>query len=69
MHKTISQLINKKEELKKIREKFDVEFYLEIVPTLCIDETTPCLAPSMEVVDFCYETRTQIDIDLYLVEK
>jgi len=24
------------------------------------------LAPSMVVIDFCYETRTQIDIDLYL---
>ena len=67
MHRTISQLIDKKEELKRIRERYDVEFYLEVVPTLCVGKSTPCLAPSMEVIDFCYETRTQIDIDLYLV--
>ena len=66
MEKTISILMDKKEELKQIREKFDVEFYLEVVPTLCIEEYTPALAPSMAVIDFCYETRTTIDIDLYL---
>lgn len=66
MEKTISKLLDKKEELKQIREKFDVEFYLEVVPTLCVKESTPALAPSMVVIDFCYETRTQIDIDLYL---
>ncbi len=66
MEKTISKLLDKKEELKQIREKFDVEFYLEVVPTLCVKESTPALAPSMTVMDFCYETRTKIDIDLYL---
>lgn len=68
MEKTISKLLDKKEELKQIHEKYDVEFYLEVVPTLCIEESTPALAPSMAVIDFCYETRTQIDIDLYLEE-
>ncbi|MDO5156139.1 MAG: DUF4279 domain-containing protein [Eubacteriales bacterium] len=66
MEKTISILMDKKEELKQIREKNDVEFFLQVVPTLCIDESTPALAPSMAVMDFCYETRTEIDIDLYL---
>lgn len=68
MEKTISKLMDKKEELKQIREKYDVEFYLEVVPTLCVEESTPALAPSMAVIDFCYETRTQIDIDLYFDE-
>ena len=66
MEKSISILMDKKEELKQIREKNDAEFYLQVVPTLCVDESTPALAPSMTVMDFCYETRTQIDIDLYL---
>ena len=43
-----------------------LQIYLQVVPTLCVDESTPALAPSMTVMDFCYETRTQIDIDLYL---
>ena len=68
MEKTISELMDKKEELKQIREKYDVEFYLEVVPTLCTNESTPTLSPSMDVIDFCHETRTQIDIDLYLEE-
>ena len=66
MEKSISVLMDKKEKLKQIREKNDAEFYLQVVPTLCVDESTPALAPSMTVMDFCYETRTQIDIDLYL---
>ena len=66
MEKSISILMDKKEELKQIREKNDAEFYLQVVPTLCVDESTPALAPSMTVMDFCYEIRTQIDIDLYL---
>ena len=32
MEKTISKLLDKKEELKQIREKYEVEFYLEVVP-------------------------------------
>ncbi len=68
MEKTISKLLDKKEELKQIREKYEIEFHLEIVPTLCIEESTPALAPSMAIIDFCYETRTHIDIDLYLEE-
>ena len=43
-----------------------LQIYLQVVPTLCVDESTPALAPSMTVMDFCYEIRTQIDIDLYL---
>ena len=41
MEKSISILMDKKEELKQIREKNDAEFYLQVVPTLCVDESTP----------------------------
>ena len=50
MEKSISVLMDKKEELKQIREKNDAEFYLQVVPTLCVDESTPALAPSMTVI-------------------
>lgn len=66
MLKTITPLLSKKEELKKIEKEFEVEFYLEVVPTVRYDESSPVLAPSMEVIKFCYETNTQIDIDLYV---
>lgn len=29
--------------------------------------TAPCLAPSMKVIDFCHSTKTEIDIDLYVM--
>ena len=66
MHKTIAPLMDKVELLNEIRKEFPVIFTLEIVPTIYVDSTNPCLAPSLKVIDFCHATRTQIDIDMYL---
>ncbi len=69
MHKTIAPLIDKVDLLNEIRNEFNVVFTLEIVPEIHADNTTPCLAPSLQVIDFCHATRTEIDIDLYVIEK
>lgn len=66
MRKTIEALKDKTDELNRIREEFDVTFWLVVVPELYVDEITQCLAPSLDVMDFCTATRTQIDVDLYL---
>jgi len=66
MRATIAPLKDKIELLNRIREVNDVEFYLEIVPTVHSDEPSPCLAPTMDIIDFCHATRTNIDIDLYI---
>lgn len=63
---TIQPLLDKIDILNQIREENDVSFHLEIVPYLCSTNSTPCLAPSLEVMDFCTATRTEIDIDLYI---
>ena len=68
MRKTIAVLQDKISELNQIREDYDVSFYLQIVPTVCADDISPCLAPSLDIIDFCHATRTQIDIDLYVEE-
>lgn len=68
MMKTIQELIPKISILNNIRNDFDVEFTLEIVPEIYAGETTPCLAPNKEVIKFCYETSTNIDIDLYVYD-
>lgn len=68
MRKTIEQLKDKVSLLNKIREKHDVSFVLEIVPSIYADDTVPSLAPSLDIIDFCYATRTQIDIDLYVCD-
>lgn len=66
MRKTISQLKNKIWLLNQIRENNDVQFEIEIVPSIYPGEASPCLAPPMDVIDFCHKTRTEIDIDLYV---
>ena len=66
MRKTISMLLDKIATLNQIREENDVEFFLEIVPSIYVDDINPCLAPSLDVIDFCHATRTKIDMDMYL---
>ena len=67
MEATIAPLLNKIDILQKIKENYDVDFYLTVVPTIYTEETTPCLSPSMAIIDFCHQTRTEIDIDMYLI--
>ena len=66
MRKTIASLMYKIDLLNKIRQEYDVSFYLEGVPTVYAEDLTPCLAPTLDVIDFCYATRTEIDIDMYV---
>ncbi|MBQ8569107.1 MAG: DUF4279 domain-containing protein [Oscillospiraceae bacterium] len=68
MRKTISLLKDKLSLLERIRQENDVEYFLEIVPTVYAGETSPCLAPPLDVIDFCHATRTNIDIDLYVCD-
>ncbi len=68
MQKTIEPLIEKIDLLNEIREKYEVGYCIEVVPEIYTDESTPVLAPSLEVIDFCHATRTEIDIDLYVYE-
>lgn len=67
MHITIDPLLAKVDLLNDIRKECNATFTLEIVPTVYAENTTPCLAPSMKVIDFCHATRTEIDIDLYVM--
>ena len=66
MRKTIVLLQDKIQLLNQIREENDVSFVLEIVPTIYVGDINPCLAPPLDVIDFCHATRTEIDIDMYV---
>ena len=68
MRQTISELIPKVQELKDIKLKYDVSFVLEVVPSVYAGESAPCLAPDRTVIEFCYHTETDIDIDLYVFD-
>ena len=68
MEKTIEPLKDKVDILNEIRNEYDVEFYLEIVPWLRSYNTKPYLTPSLDVMEFCLSTRTELDLDLYIPE-
>ena len=68
MQKTISVLQDKIHVLKQIKAQYDVRFYLSVVPKIYAGEINPCLAPSLAVIDFCHETRTEMDVDLYVYD-
>ncbi len=67
MMKTIADLIPKINILNQIKEKFNVEFYLEVVPEIYSKNASPCLGANLDIIDFCHKTRTLIDIDLYVM--
>ena len=69
MHTTIAPLLDKIDTLNEIKNKVDVDYTLEIVPTVYTSNSSPCLATSLKVIDFCHATRTEIDIDLYVIEQ
>lgn len=68
MMETIKGLLSKVKELNEIKRKYNVYFTLEIVPSIYAGGTNPCLAPNKDVIKFCYETDTDIDIDLYVFD-
>lgn len=68
MRRTIAPLLDKVDLLNRIREENDVEFCLVIVPNIYAGDINPCLAPPLDVIDFCHATRTQIDIDMYIYD-
>ena len=65
MEKSIAPLHDKIDILNKIRREYGASLYLAVVPSVYTGEPSPCLAPSLAVMDFCHATRTEIDIDLY----
>lgn len=68
MVKTIHDLIPRVQILKEIKKQYDVNFTLQIVPSIYVDDVNPCLAPNRDVIKFCYETETDIDIDMYVFD-
>ncbi len=68
MRKTIAVLQDKIPILNQIKRENDVSFVLEIVPTIYAGGINPCLAPSLDIIDFCHATRTEIDIDMYIYD-
>lgn len=65
MSETISKLEPKIDILKKIKERYNVNFTLEVVPTFYSAKDKPILSPNEKIIAFCYQTKTNIDYDYY----
>lgn len=68
MRKTIAVLQDKISILNQIKQENDVSFVLEIVPIIYAGDINPCLNPTLDIIDFCHATRTEIDIDMYIYD-
>ena len=68
MRKTIVPLLDKIDILNVIQQENTVHFYLVVVPSVYAGGISPCLAPTLDIIDFCHATRTEIDIDLYVYD-
>ena len=66
MEKTIEPLLDKIDILNELREKYNLEYSLVVVPQIYVNRINPDLSPSMKVIDFCHAVRAKISIDLYL---
>ena len=66
MRRTITPLLDKINLLNEFRKNNNVHFSLVIVPEIYPDEITPCISPSLDIMDFCTATRTELDIDYYI---
>ncbi len=62
---TIKNLKNKIPLLKQIKEQYDVNFVIMIVPSI-YGEEPPFLYFNEEIIEFCYLTGTIINVDMYV---
>lgn len=68
MEETIKPFANKIDLLVELKEKYNLKYYLVVVPYLHVGEVAPAIAPNAKVVEFCYKTGTEFDFDLYVEE-
>ena len=66
MEKLVDVLSPFADKLIELKNRYNLEYFLEVVPQLYVDHIHPCLAPSLKVMEFCVKTKTNMDIDLYL---
>jgi hypothetical protein len=64
---TIKNLKNKILILKKIKEQYDVNFYIKVVPHI-FSEEQPLMSFNKEIIEFCYLAGATIEIDTYIYQ-
>ena len=64
---TIQNLKAKISELLEIKSLYDVSFWLVIVPHI-YNEQAPAVSFGKDIIEFCYLTGTEIDVDIYVYQ-
>lgn len=62
---TIKNLKSKISILKQIKEQYDVNYVIVIVSEI-YGEEKPLMSFNKEIIDFCYQTGTTIQVDMHL---
>lgn len=65
MLETIKPLFEKIDSLNELKKIYNLNYVLEVVPKFYTDLYKPILSPLKEVIDFCSQTGTLLDIDYY----
>ena len=68
MRATVAPFKEKVSVLRSLKERYDLTYTLEIVPTISKDDPLPALGASSDIIDFCSDVGADIDIDMYLTE-
>ena len=68
IRKTIKPLLGKEDELDMLRRKYNLKYYLALVPTIKVDGVHPILSLAPDIVEFLYLTGTEEDLDYYIVD-
>ena len=67
----IVPFIGKEEWLLNLQRRYNLEYTLEIVPTIDLDceEVKPCFSLDQDIIEFLYLSNTQLDMDYEVLEK
>ena len=68
IRKTIKPLLGKEDELDMLRRKYNLKYYLALVPTIKVDGVHPILSLAPDIIEFLYLTGTEEDLDYYIVD-
>lgn len=60
----VRQLRPKTAELLLLKQKYHLNFWLQVVPK--IHDTTPAVFFDREIIAFCHEIGSEIDVDIYV---
>jgi hypothetical protein len=68
LRETLKDLFSKEEILLELKEKYNLEYYLERVPELHSDTTlvNPVLSLDHDIIEFLYKTKTIDDLDYFI---